>query len=250
VSGIAPQPLSQRIVPALHVSGFTRFLANLLMGLRGKSLLVGAPEIAVGAAKAVGIWNLPPQSTTGVATVIPYDKFDDLACAATHHCPKPTLIALAGHKRPGLIDFQHTPKLDWQQGFTQPGKRCHMVLNPAQNGLTMRAKDTLYPAQADPLSGRPQHLLAKAVGISLFGFQDTIDTAIFAMILPIPALIRAISDKIGTAALITSIRDGFLYHAAHFIKPHHLPFNHYRLFHTLTFKYRQSTTEYHHSSVV
>jgi hypothetical protein len=43
----------------------------------------------------------------------------------------------------------------------------------------------------------------------------------------ITALIRAVFDKIGTAALITGIRSSFLYHAAYFIKCHHLPFNHY-----------------------
>ena len=74
------------------------------------------------------------------------DKRDDLACASTHYRPKPTLMGFVGDEGPGLIDLQHIPKLDRQQCFGQPGKGGYMLLNPSQNGLTMRAEDALDSA--------------------------------------------------------------------------------------------------------
>ena len=103
-----------------------------------------------------------------------------------------------------------------------------MLANPASYRLATDTKNALNTTQTNTLFCSPQHALSKGLTVTSFGLENPVRAAVFAVILLIAAFIRAVFDKISTAASITSIRSGFLYHAAYFIKCHHLPFNHYQ----------------------
>ncbi len=76
IPSVTPQPLSQGVIPAFHMRGFTGFLTDLLMCLVGEALIVGSPEIAVGTTKAISIRNPAPQLATGSLAVVAKHKGD------------------------------------------------------------------------------------------------------------------------------------------------------------------------------
>jgi len=51
------QALPERIIPALHMSGFICFLADCCMLLFWNDRLVGCPKICVAMSCSIGFWN-------------------------------------------------------------------------------------------------------------------------------------------------------------------------------------------------
>ena len=89
------------------------------MPLGWKNSLVRLPEIAVAATAAVRIGNRLPQTPAGSLRMVANDKSHNLACAATHRCPQPTLLGSLPDKRPDFIQFQDIIRLGGKQGFPQ-----------------------------------------------------------------------------------------------------------------------------------
>ena len=101
----ASQALSERIVPAFHVSRFTRFFSNRCVLLLGDYRLVSYPEIREAVASLICWWNSLPQATTGGLASVSNCIANYLAALSTESDPDPTLVGLLGDKGPQLIQF-------------------------------------------------------------------------------------------------------------------------------------------------
>ena len=95
--------LSQRSIPALHMSGFPCFLADCCMLLFRNDSLLGLPKIGGAMASARGFWKRSPQFLTGLLTSISYSVSHDLSWLAAESNPAPRLIRLLEHKGPCFI---------------------------------------------------------------------------------------------------------------------------------------------------
>src|SRR5947209_659459 len=94
------QALTERIVPALHVGGFTRLFAYGCVLLLRKHRLVCCPEVREAMSLAVGEGNALPQTLARLFAPITQRIRDHLSRLATQGNPYPDLIGFFEHKRP------------------------------------------------------------------------------------------------------------------------------------------------------
>ena len=94
----AGQTLSQGVVPALDVGGFSCFLANGAVRCGIKGQLIRFPEVAAGATGALALGDALAQSAPTVGATVADKVGDDLSGATTEGNPEPALIALCAHK--------------------------------------------------------------------------------------------------------------------------------------------------------
>jgi len=84
--------LATGIVSAFHMVSFATLLADTVMRLFGKDLLVGIPKVAESTTLLVFFRDAFPQFATGLFTAISDHKRHDLACPTTKGDPEPTFI--------------------------------------------------------------------------------------------------------------------------------------------------------------
>ena len=147
LANIAGLVLAQSAVPTLHVRHLPAILSHRLMGFLWKHFLVGLPEVAVGNATAIILWNFVPQTATGFFATLANDKGDDLSSSTAHHRPQPALVDLFEHKTPRFIIFQNIVWLRWQHSVLEFGQTLNMSNNPSGDTLTMNAKNPLQSSQ-------------------------------------------------------------------------------------------------------
>src|SRR5436309_14017232 len=95
-----------------------------------------------------------------------------------------------------------------------------MRFQPFHNRLSPNAENPLRTAQTHALLVSSQDLRFLLGAIAALWLQHPVRSAIFTVILRIPALIRSILPDVNAAASPTSIRGGSSYHVQHF---HHFP---------------------------
>ncbi len=72
------KPLAQGVVPAFHVGGLPRLLADTLMGLAGKDAGIRPPKVAERPASPIGPGDPVPECPAGLFAAVTVDKGDDL----------------------------------------------------------------------------------------------------------------------------------------------------------------------------
>src|SRR6266699_5190660 len=92
------QPLPQRVIPTLHMSGFPGFLSHSGVLLFWNDRLIGLPKIRVAVPGTIGWWNGLPQATTCLFASISYCVSNHLTRLAAQSDPDPGLIRLLEHK--------------------------------------------------------------------------------------------------------------------------------------------------------
>ena len=103
----ASQTLSERVIPAFHMSGFTGFLSGSRVLVFWDHCLVRGPEIGETVSAAIREGKRFPQAMAGLFTSISHRVSHDLPRLAAQRDPDPGLVRLFPHKRPQLIQFQH-----------------------------------------------------------------------------------------------------------------------------------------------
>jgi hypothetical protein len=116
VTGI---PLTQRVVPAFHMGGFSGLFADAAVRFDREHGDIRLPEIADTDAGPIGLRNPLPQPTTGAFAVIANDKRNNLSRATTQHRPQPAFPRPLADKRPDFIDFQVVIGVGWLQRRAQ-----------------------------------------------------------------------------------------------------------------------------------
>ena len=124
----AAKALSQGIIPALQVSGFSGILANRTMGFFRKDCGISFPKITKGVTLSVILWNEIPQFNASFLTVVARNKGNTLASSATKSGPKPDLIDLLIDKTPDLIQFKPIFLDGGLKGFLNWGKAPNFFL--------------------------------------------------------------------------------------------------------------------------
>ncbi len=94
----ATQPLSQRVIPSLHMRRFSRFFSDCCMLFFWNHRLVSFPKIRVTMPFTIGLGNGFPQHLTCFLTSISHCVCDNLTRLATQCYPYPCLIRLLEHK--------------------------------------------------------------------------------------------------------------------------------------------------------
>ena len=103
----ASQALSERSIPAFHMSCFTSFLAGSRVLVFGDHSLVRCPEIREAMTSTIRKWESLPQATTCLFTPISHRIRHDLPSLAAQRYPNPHLVRLFRYKGPQLIQLQH-----------------------------------------------------------------------------------------------------------------------------------------------
>lgn len=120
------QALSERLIPALHMSCIACFLSDCGMLLFRDHGLIRCPEIGEAVTSTVGRWDGLPQLTTGSLASVSDHRGDHLTRLATQGDPDPRLIGLFRNKGPELISFQDRRswigRIRCYQGLTQGRK--------------------------------------------------------------------------------------------------------------------------------
>ena len=102
----AGQTLPQRVLPPLHMGGFSGLFAHRRVLLLRDDRLVCRPKVREALSLAVGRWNGLPQPLARLFTPVPHRIGDHLPCLATQGNPHPDLPGLFEHKRPQFVQFQ------------------------------------------------------------------------------------------------------------------------------------------------
>ena len=92
----AGQPLTQGVVPTLHVSCLTAFFADTAMGCFGKDLAVRFPEVAEGQTLLVRLGNLVPQTAARLLAAVTNHKGYNLSCPV-NRVPDDVKASFLGH---------------------------------------------------------------------------------------------------------------------------------------------------------
>ena len=86
------EPLAQRIVPALHMGGFSRLFAHRRVLLLWDHRSVRCPEVGEAVPVAIAVWNGLPQPLTRLFAAIPNRIGDHLARLAAQGNPNPGVV--------------------------------------------------------------------------------------------------------------------------------------------------------------
>jgi hypothetical protein len=100
------EPLTQRIVPDLHVSRFSGLFAHGCVLLLRDHRRVGRPEIRAAMSLPILLWNGFPPPLTRLFAPIPHGIGHHLSRLAAEGNPNPGVVRFFEHKRPQLIQFQ------------------------------------------------------------------------------------------------------------------------------------------------
>jgi len=106
------QPLPQRVVPPLNVTGLAVALVRGLVLLVRDDLAIGVPEVGVAEQPPVGGRDTLPQPLASFLAPVAHRKGDDLARPAAQGQPDPPLVLATEDERPEFvesefIEFQH-----------------------------------------------------------------------------------------------------------------------------------------------
>jgi hypothetical protein len=101
------QTLTERIVPAFDMSGFSRLFAHGKVMFLGKHCRIGRPEIRETMPVAIPFWNGLPQPLTRLFAPIPNRIGDHLPGVAAECNPNPGVVGFFEHKRPQFVQFQY-----------------------------------------------------------------------------------------------------------------------------------------------
>jgi hypothetical protein len=91
------QPLSQRVIPSLHMRRFSGYFSDCCMSFFWNHRLVSFPKIRVTIPCTIGLGNGFPQHLTGFLTSISHRLCHDLTRLATECYPDPCLIHVLQH---------------------------------------------------------------------------------------------------------------------------------------------------------
>src|SRR5215831_15746674 len=83
------QPLPQRVIPTLHMSGFPSFLSHSCVLLFWNDGLIGPPKIGVAVSCLIGCWNGFPQTATRLFAAVSHRVSHDLSRLAAECYPDP-----------------------------------------------------------------------------------------------------------------------------------------------------------------
>ena len=100
------EPLPQGVIPALHVSGFSRLFPHCYMLLLRDNRLIRCPEIREALTSTIAVWNGLPQALTRLFASIPNRISHHLTRLAAQGNPNPRVVCFLEHKRPELLQFQ------------------------------------------------------------------------------------------------------------------------------------------------
>ena len=102
------QPLSQRVIPPLHMICLARLFTNRLVLLARNHRAIRFPKIRVTLGAFVTPRHSPPQSSARFRAAITHDERNDLFGHGAQGNPHPALVFLRVHQRPEFIQFEHT----------------------------------------------------------------------------------------------------------------------------------------------
>ncbi len=125
--------MSQRVIPALHMSRCACFLPDRCMLLFWNHCLIRGPKIGVAVSCTIGLWNGFPQPAAGLFTAISHRIGHDLSRLSTQGDPDPRVIGLFEHKRSEFIHFQDgrlcIVRIRRDQRFAQGWQLCGLFLS-------------------------------------------------------------------------------------------------------------------------
>src|SRR3989442_2983773 len=102
----AGQAVTQRVIPALDMSRFSRLFSYSCVLLLRNHRLVGCPEVGEAMPLTIEVWNALPQSLARPFTPIPNGIANHLTRLAAKGDPNPGVIGFFEHKRPQFVQFQ------------------------------------------------------------------------------------------------------------------------------------------------
>jgi hypothetical protein len=149
----AREALPQRVMKALDMIGFPRFLRDRLVPLRRNHTGVGFVLIAMeGGLLTVERWNVGPQFLRAVTTAISHVKSKALTRLGIHGDLEPLLVRLLRHKAPHFIVFRfHAghhdlcgPRWELRMEVIRTGRKAfhHKVQEPRQTDAHRTAHTT------------------------------------------------------------------------------------------------------------
>lgn len=100
------QSLAQRVIPALHVGGFSGLFSYCRVLLLRDHRRIGRPEIREAVPLPIPLRNRFPQPLARPFAPITHCISDDLSRFVTESNPNPRVVCFFEHKRPELVQFQ------------------------------------------------------------------------------------------------------------------------------------------------
>ncbi len=111
------EPLPQGVIPALHVSGFSRLFPHCCVLLLRDDRLIRYPEIREAVTSTITVWNGLPQALTRLFAPIPNRISHHLTCLAAQGNPNPGVVPFFEYKRPQFVQFQRRGRgILWVRG--------------------------------------------------------------------------------------------------------------------------------------
>ncbi len=93
------ESLPQGVIPALHVSGFSRLFAHGYVLLLRDDCLIRCPESREAVTSTIALWNGLPQALTRLFAPIPNRISHHLTCLAAQGNPNPAVVRFFEGKR-------------------------------------------------------------------------------------------------------------------------------------------------------
>ena len=200
-SDIPRQALTERVVPALLMGGFTGLFAHTAVRFCGEDRLIGLPKVTVPGTPPKRGWNPMPQAPTRPGTAITDDKGQNMFRPTQQDRPEPPCVHAFPHETPGVIHFQHVVGLCLRERLLQRGQVLEFFLDPGGQCLPGDSKNSADAPHTRTFLIRPQNFFTAFLAVPRrFGRQDANRPAIFTPILLTPASIMAVFDNIRTAA--------------------------------------------------